>query len=200
MDSFLQYIENHASGAHWYLFIGTLLAGMNIPISIDFLMISGAILAATFIPEHLPHLYLALLFGCLFSAWIAYWIGRTLGPKIQHWPLFSKLLSPQKVENMKNFYEKRGFLSFLIGRFIPFGVRNCLFMTSGMSRLSFKKFILYDAIACTVWTTTCFALYYALGKNIELMYSKVKMINLLILLAFGVTVIGVIWYKKKKNA
>jgi len=199
MEKWLEFVHQHANYAHWVIFGGALLAGMNIPISIDLLMIISAILAATIIPGNLLKLFLAILLGCLFSAWIAYWLGRTLGPALQKLPFFSKILGPKKMEKVKKFYEKRGFFAFIIGRFIPFGVRNALFMSSGMSRVPFVKFVLWDAIACALWSTVCFFLYYTLGKNIDALYTRVKIANLIIFLGFSMTVIGIIWYKRRKT-
>ncbi|NGX37200.1 MAG: Inner membrane protein [Chlamydiae bacterium] len=195
----LEWIQNHAEHAHWILFGAALLAGMNIPISIDLLMILAATLAATLVSTNVLTLFFAMFFGCLFSAWIAYWIGRKLGPKLLKFPLFSKMLNEKRIEKMKVFYEKRGPMAYILGRFIPFGVRNALFMTSGISRIPFAKFALYDTIGCVLWSCSSFFLYYLLGKNIDALYSQVKSVNLLIFIAFSVTGIGLIWYKKKKN-
>jgi len=199
MENWTTFIQNQAPHAHWYIFGGTLLAGMNIPISIDLLMIISATLAATVIPFHIIHLFLAIYLGCIISAWISYWIGRKLGPSLQKLPLFTKIFSDKRMNRMKRFHEKRGHFALILGRFIPFGVRNCLFMSSGMSRLSFAKFALWDAVACTLWSICSFSLYFFLGKNIDALYSHVKLINLCIFIAFSVTVIGIIWYKKRKN-
>lgn len=200
MENWLDFIQRHAPYAHWYIFGAALLAGLNIPISIDLLMIMSATLAAAIIPAHLPHLFLGIYLGCLFSAWIAYWIGRKLAPQLLKWPFMSKMLNPKRMDKVKKFYEKRGGSALILGRFIPFGVRNILFMSSGMSLMPFPKFILWDAVACFLWSVTCFSIYYALGKNMQVLYSQVKWINLCIFLAFGVTVIGIFWYKKKKKA
>ncbi|NGX26371.1 MAG: Inner membrane protein [Chlamydiae bacterium] len=199
MENFIEFIHAHAHTAHLVLFGAALLAGMNIPISIDLLMIIGATLAATLIPEHLYHLYFSLFLGCAISAWISYWIGRSIGSKLLKLPLFSKVFSPKRMAKVKKFYKKRGLLALVLGRFIPFGVRNCLYMSSGMSRMPFFKFALCDGLACALWSALSFSLYYFLGKNIDTLYSRVKWINLLIFIAFSVTVIGIIWYKKKKK-
>lgn len=101
---------------------------------------------------------------------------------------------------MKRFYSQRGPFALIIGRFIPFGVRNALYMSSGMSRHSFLKFALWDGLACFIWALASFSLYYTLGKNIDALYGSVKWVNLIIFVAFSVTVIGIIWYKKRKKA
>jgi len=199
MENFITFLHAHAPSAHWVLFGAALLAGINIPISIDLLMIIGATLAATLVPEHIFHLYFALLLGCGLSAWISYWMGRLIGLKLLQLPFFSKIFSPKRMRKVKAFYIKRGPYALLLGRFIPFGVRNCLYMSSGMSRMPFQKFVLSDGVACILWSSLSFSLYYALGKNIETLYFGVKWVNLAIFLSFSVTVIALIWYKKEKK-
>ena len=199
MHPIIEVIQNNAQYAHWLIFGASLLAGMNIPISIDVLMITTATLAAVVIPASTLKLFLAIFLGCLLSSWITYWIGRKLGTKIIKWPFFSKIFSKKRLSNVKKFHEKRGTMALIIGRFIPFGVRNVLFMSNGMSKMSFSKFILWDGIACAIWSLVCFSLYYVLGKNADVLYTDLKIINFFIFFVFSMTVIGVIWYKKRKK-
>lgn len=199
MENLVEFVTQHAHLAHWFIFGGALLAGMSVPISIDVLMIIGAVLAANVIPEHTAILFSSLLFGTYFSAWIAYWIGRKLGPRLLKWRLFRKLLDEKKLERVRSFYEKYGLLTLIVGRFIPFGVRNALFMSTGMSQLSFRKFILRDALACSIWCATMFSAFYFLGQNYQVLFGYVKTFNLLIFTLFGLATIGVIWYKRRKK-
>ncbi|MBS0615125.1 MAG: DedA family protein [Verrucomicrobia bacterium] len=195
MDGLISWITAHAAHAHWIIFGALLLAGFNIPISADLLIIASALLAATIIPEHTIHLYLAIFLGCYASAAIAYWVGRLVGKKLQRWRFFAKLLSPERLEKVQKFYHRRGFWTLLVGRFIPFGVRNCIFMSTGMSRLSFKKFALWDLLACFLWSLSVFTLIYYLGHNTQYL----KIFNLSLFSAFAVTLILFIWYKRKKK-
>jgi membrane-associated protein len=100
---------------------------------------------------------------------------------------------------MRSFHEKHGLWTLIVGRFIPFGVRNCLFMSAGMSKMSFGKFAYRDFIACSLWCCCCFSLFYLLGKNYQVLSHYIKTFNLFIFVAFGVTVIGAIWYKRRKS-
>ena len=199
MDQIIQFILAHQLYAPWLTFFLILLAGLNIPISIDVLLVLSAFLAATTIPEYTFSLYLSILLGSYFSAWIAYWIGRTFGIKLLNVRWFSKILPPNRLKKVGIFYENHGFLTLIIGRFIPFGVRNCLFMTAGMSKIPFTKFILRDALACSLWASLCFYAFYSLGLNYEKLLSQMKIVNLGLFLAFGVTLIGVFWYKRQKK-
>lgn len=200
MEFLKEMICQHASQAHWYLFIAILLAGFNIPISADVLVLIAALLAATIIPENTWTLFIWLLIGCYLSAMCAYWVGRLAGAKLSQWKWFNKTLPPSRLASMQTYYEQHGLLTLIIGRFIPFGVRNCIFMASGMSRLSFKKFILMDALACSLWYSTSFYLFFTLGQNFETLWHYLKTFNLFIFVGFSVTVIALIWYKRRKKA
>lgn len=199
MEQLTQIITQHAHNAHWYLFIAILLAGFNIPFSADALILIAAILAATIVPEHTWLLYGCILVGCYLSAMCAYWMGRLLGTYLSGKKFFSRLFPAQRLTKIKQFYEKYGLWTLVFGRFIPFGVRNCIFMSSGMSKLPFGRFILMDALACTLWCSTLFYLFFILGQNFDTLWHDLKRFNLLIFGAFSVTVIGFIWYKRRKK-
>jgi membrane-associated protein len=200
MDALLELLLQKAPVAHWYIFFAILLAGMNIPISVDVVILIGAVLSATVIPENTLLLYLVSLIGCYLSAMIAYWIGRVGGAKLTKFAFFSKIISQERLEKVRHFYQMHGLLTLLLGRFIPFGVRNCIFMSTGICKMSFKQFIKRDALACTVWCSSIFFLFYSLGANYQVLLQYLKKANLLLFFAFSVTVIVIIWYKRRKNS
>ena len=199
MESIIDWIVQHALYAHWYIFCAILLAGFSIPINADILVVIAGFLAATIVPEHFWYLYGAIFIGCYLSASIAYWVGRLLGKKICKWRSFNRFLPPQRLEKIQRFYAKYGFWTLLIGRFIPFGVRNGIFMSSGMSYVPFLKFALRDLVACFIWSTTAFYCFWTLGHNYQLLLSHLKLVNGIVFGAFSVTVIGYIWYKRRKK-
>jgi len=200
MDKILSIISEHAHHAHWYVFIALVLAGLNIPICIDLLVLVSAFLAAVIIPENTLFLFLSCLLGCSCSAWLAYWVGRLLGPKLCKMRYISRLINVQRLQKMKSFYDKYGMRTLILGRFIPFGVRNCIFMSSGMSKVHFGKFVLMDALACSIWCSIAFSIFYFLGQNYQIIWEYVKTFNLFLFAAFSVTVIAYLWYKSKKKA
>jgi membrane-associated protein len=199
MEYLTQLITHHAHHAHWYLLTALILAGFNIPFSADVLILMAAILAATVVPENTWLLFGSVLIGCCLSALCAYWFGRLLCATLVKKKFFSKLINPERLEKIKSFYNKYGLWTLIIGRFIPFGVRNCIFMSSGMSKMHFGKFILMDTLACTIWSSTLFYLFFTLGQNYTSLWYHLKRFNLLLFAAFSVTVIGFIWYKTRKK-
>lgn len=79
MNDLSNWFLTHANHAPWLSFGLVILAGCNLPISIDLVFLLSAVVAATILPEKIFHIYFALYAGCCISAMISYWIGRTLG-------------------------------------------------------------------------------------------------------------------------
>jgi len=201
MNSLVEIIHAHAHQAHWIVFSLLMLAGVNIPISEDLMIITSGLIAATILPENVWILFAAVFLGSYLSDWIAYWIGRTLGRKMWKFRWFQKTIHPKRLVQAQIFYEKYGFFTLLIGRFIPFGVRNCLFMTAGIGKMHFGKFLISDGIACLLSNSVLFFLTYELGKNYQILLKFIKTFNIAIFSIFIVTLIAFVWYKvtKKQN-
>ena len=195
----MDWIIQHGSEAHWLIFGGAVLAGFSIPISIDLLVMASGLLAATVVPEHTPHLFLSIFLGCYCSAAIAYWIGRLAGKKLLKFRWFTKMLPTKRLEKIKKFYQKRGLITLIGGRFIPFGVRNCLFMSIGISSFSFAKFLLWDLLAVLIWSSSCFYLFYKIGENYETLAFYLKTFHFSLLICLGVTLIAFFWYKYRRK-
>lgn len=199
MEYLLELIMRHAHNAHWYVFVGIILAGFNIPLSTDLLILLSAFIAATILPEHTWHLLISVVLGCYLSAWCAYWMGRLFGSQLSRFKWFQSIFHLSRMKKIRSFYERYGFLTLLIGRFIPFGVRNCIFMSSGMSRFNFLRFIFMDAFACLIWSGICFYLFYSFSQFYTVIWQHFKTANIFVLMVFGVTVIAGIWYKQWKR-
>lgn len=199
METLIQTIFEHAQYAHWIVFGALMLAGINVPISEDLMIILSAVLAATVVPENVEKLFLGVFLGCYISDWVCYWIGRSFGPKLWNISWFAKTFDRKRIDQIQSYYEKYGFWTLLIGRFIPFGVRNCLFLTAGLGRMPFGRFLLSDGIACICSNTILFTVAYSVGKNYKALLEMVKTFNIFLFAAFVVLIIALIWYKRKKK-
>lgn len=167
MDALFSYICQNAEYAH-YIFFGLLmLAGLNIPISEDFLLLTGGAIVSRCIPDQYLHLYLWIFFGCWISGFEAYWLGRRFGPKLYQIRWFKKIVTPERISKLHTYYEKYGIFTFILGRFIPGGVRNTLFITSGMGKMPFLRFAARDFIACFISTNVLFYLGFFFGERYE---------------------------------
>lgn len=202
METIIASICENAHLAPWIIFGLLLLAGLNIPISEDILLLTGGMLAATCIPEETYRLYFWIYMGCWLSAWEAYWIGRLLGPKLYSIRLFKHIVTPARIDKLHHYYEKFGIFTFIVGRFIPGGVRNALFMTSGLGKMPFLTFIARDGLACLISSAIIFSIGYEFGENYQLIVHYVKRYELFVALAAIAVglIILVILLKKRHRA
>lgn len=205
METLIQTIMEYAPVAHYLIFGLLMLAGLNVPISEDVMLLLGGIIASVYIPENTYLLFLWLYLGCIFSAWEAYWLGRLIGPKIFRIRWFNRFFNEKKMGKLALFYEKYGLLTFFVGRFIPGGVRNGLFMTAGMGYMHFGWFVLRDSIACLFSTATLFYLGFVFGEHHEqilslfMLYQKWAIFALALLGIFLIFTQRVPFFRRKKS-
>jgi len=195
METLFAFIQDHAQYAHWVVFGLLMLAGLNFPISEDLLIIISGVLASTVVPENVWKLFLGVFLGAYLSDWVVYWMARQWGVQLWRIRWFARIFHPQKLKQIEWYYERYGVLTLLVGRFIPFGIRNCLFATAGIGKMRFWKFLVADGIACLASNATLFTLAYFCGKNCSYF---VKYVNIVIFSLFFIALITFIWYKRNK--
>jgi membrane-associated protein len=182
--------------APWLICGVLLLAGLNLPVSEDLMIFMTAILSVKN-PDHMPYLFLGLFAGAYLSDLICYWLGRLLGPRLFQIKFFKNMISPELLEKIKGFYDRYGMGVLIVGRFIPFGVRNGLFITAGLGKSHFGKFAFADFLATIISVSVYFSLYYKFG---EAMIEVIKKGNMIIFCVFIFSVIGFFIYKKRNKA
>ncbi|SCA62793.1 Uncharacterized protein SCG7109_AD_00340 [Chlamydiales bacterium SCGC AG-110-M15] len=203
LSPFIDFLNAHAVDAHWWIFGALILAGFNVPISEDLMLITSGVLASTVVPENTYKLFIAVFLGCYLSDWIAYWLGRILGGKLLEMRWFAKSFKKDRLAQIRYYYQSYGFLTLLFGRFIPFGIRNCLFITAGLSKMHFGKFLISDGIACITSNTVLFCLAYSFGKNSHILIEYVSQANIMIFSLFAMAISGsalYFYFNSKKYA
>jgi len=181
MESIALFIATHVAIAPFLIFFLLILAGFCLPISEDAMIFLSALLAHQN-PNYFWQLFAGVYLGAYLGDLIAYSLGRFLGIKILTAKGIRRLIHKKRIEKVAEHYKKYGILAIFIGRFIPFGVRNALFITAGVIRMRPVKFLITDFLACTLSTGTFFALYYHFGNA---MVAAVKRFNLIIGIALA---------------
>ena len=156
MESLFSTICDNAGWAPEIIFILLLIAGLNIPISEDILLITGGAITSLCIPEHHLKMFLFTFMGCWMSAWVAYGLGRFLGPKLYNIKWFHRWINPKSVSDIHDKIAHYGLPLFFVIRFVPGGVRNTFFMTCGLGKMPFKYFILRDGMAALLASAVIF--------------------------------------------
>lgn len=200
METIYSFILDHAVYAHWVIFGLFMLAGFNLPISEDILIILSGVLASTVIPENGWKLFTAVFLGAYLSDFIPYYLGYRFGGNLWKIPWFSRMIKPHRLDQIKHYYDKYGVLTLIFGRFIPFGVRNCLFLTAGIGKMKVLKFALSDGIACLLSNSLLFAITYSFGKNHKVLIEGMKWMNIALFSAFIIALITAFWYKRNRSS
>lgn len=193
------WILENAPLAHWYVFFLIVLAGLNVPISIDLVAMTAGVIAAKIMPENTLKIFLFLWVGCMLSAYASFLFGRILARYASNSSIFKKVLPENRLAKINKFYGKWGLLALILGRFIPFGMRNTLFISSGVSGSSFRKFIVRDAIASFIWSSTIFTIAIKYSAQKESLAEILLTVTLFVVGLFAVTGIVLFWYKSKSK-
>ena len=170
------------------IFISLFLGGFNLPISEDIIVIAAALLCKQE-KASIPAFYAALYFGAIFSDYLVYFWGWLLGHGRISGRFFSKLISKNNINRISHALDRHGFFTFLFGRFIPFGVRNIIAMTSGFVDFPFYKFALFDAIAAACNISALFWLVYFLGLRGSHFMKIVGVVLLLFFIGFSIYIL-----------
>ena len=84
--------------------------------------------------------------GVVLCDTILYFIGRQWGHRLVTWSWIQKrVLPPERFDKITKNFEEYGIRILLITRFMP-GIRTPVFITAGIVKLPFRKFLLADAI------------------------------------------------------
>lgn len=168
----LLFVQSYISFYPLTVFICLILGGFNIPISEDILIITSALLAKSDHKLLIPSL-LALYIGAILSDYLVYFWGYLISRGFASNKFISKLADEKKMGRIAKKVTKNAFLTNILCRFIPFGVRNAFFIYMGVSKYKFTKFMIYDGISCIISISTLFILTYLLGDKKAAIYMKI---------------------------
>ncbi len=164
LTTFLNWISNYISFFPLIAFIGLILGGFNLPISEDVLVAMSAILCQDEKSSIAVFLF-ALYFGAILSDSLVYFWGRLIGKGSLSIKLFSKIITKEHTDLLLRALERYGIFTYIFCRFVPFGVRNIVSMSSGFVNYKFWKFVLYDTVAAICNISVLFWLVYFFGSN-----------------------------------
>ena len=171
------------------LLIGFFLPGDSI------IFISGMICVSK--PELLDIDLLSLILSMSTAAILGnltgYWFGYKVGP-----PLFERkdslIFKKKYLEVTRDFYDKNGGKTLIIGRFLPI-IRTFAPILAGVFKVDFKKFMLFNIIGAFAWIGLLSSIGYYLGKN-EWVQENIEWIVIALVI---ITIIPIFTSIKKKK-
>ncbi|WP_067703486.1 DedA family protein [Nocardia jejuensis] len=146
----------------------------------DSLLFTGGLLSASATPPPWMSMWLlvpAVVIVAFIGDQSAYWIGRKIGPA-----MFNKedtrFFKKRYVTETHEFFEKHGPKTIILARFVPI-VRTFMPVLAGVSKMDYRKFVMFDIIGAILWAGGITVLGYFLG-NVEFIRKNVEAIFLLI--------------------
>jgi len=142
-----------------------ILTGCGLPMPEEVAIIGGAALAASGTLN--PWLTLgSLLIGALLGDCVMYFIGSHFGRRLLNKNrLWKRLITPEREKNVEALLAKHGVKVLLGARFLV-GLRGPMYITAGILKVPFKRFVLADLFCATLVVTLFFGLTYAYGAQI----------------------------------
>jgi len=184
-----------------FAFVALILGGLNLPFSEDAIIIGGALICQADERLLVPCL-LMILAGVFVSDVISYFLGvfAKRGTTRLRW--VRSVLNHRYAEKLRDGIHRHGFLTFIVCRFIPFGVRNTLFISSGFFGLSLHRFLLVDTTALLISVNTLFWLVFLFGEAVErqLYVAGGALFVLLMVLAAAAVVQVIVFLVKRKRS
>lgn len=137
--------------------VRTLLAGVAIMLETSVLIglvVPGdtvVIVAATAVASPVEGVILgvSVVAGALIGESIGFWLGRFLGPKIQHSWLGRKI-GQENWARSERYLLRRGGPAIFISRFLPV-LHSLVPLTVGMSGYPYRRFLAWTIPACVIW-------------------------------------------------
>lgn len=141
--------------------------------------------------------YAACLLGALLGDSVMYAIGYHFGHGLlaAH-PKLGKFVGAQREEYFERAIQRHGFKVMLLARFMV-GIRGPVYLATGVVRVPFRKFLLWDLVCATLVVTTFFGLSYRYGEQIAKLVRNAEMALTLVTLAvFGVILL---WWMRRRH-
>ena len=183
--------------SYFGIFIVLVLTGCGLPLPEEVPIVVAGVLAA----DGSLNVYLALaacLLGAVAGDCVMYYIGHHFGRSwLREHPFLARHFTPERERQIEEKIRKHGLKVFFLARFM-LGVRAPMYITCGIMRVPFRRFLLADAISASVVVSLFFWLSYYIGEGV-LKWIKQGERAITIIVAIVVIVVVIVMYRKYRR-
>jgi membrane protein DedA with SNARE-associated domain len=157
------------------IFLALYAAGLGVPLPEEVPVLTAGVLAH----EGVVRWWLALpvcLAGILAGDVTLYWIGHHWGERVLAWRLVRRVLSHEREEGLKAAYRRHGVKIVFTARHVM-GLRAAAFLTAGIARVPFARFLIADTAAALVGVPASFALAFFFTDQLQQIMTDVHRVE-----------------------
>jgi len=167
-------------------------AGLGAPIPEEAPIFAAGILAS----QEVIRWWLALIVcfvGVLSGDVALYWIGHHWGEHIMDWRITRFVLTPEREQVVVEAYHRHGMKIVFTARFVA-GFRAAAYLTAGIVRIPFWKFLAVDGIAALIGVPLGFGVAYLFTDQLPQIMRGVHDVQRILILAGMILLAAVIGY------
>ena len=157
------------------VFLVLFLAGLGAPIPEEVPILASGVLAH----EGVVRWWLMLpvcVVGVISGDVVLYWVGRHWGERVLAWRIVRCVLSPEREEALKAAYHRHGVKVIFTARHVM-GLRAAAFLTAGIARIPFLRFLAVDTAGAMVGVPVSFGLAFFFTDQIEQILADVHRVE-----------------------
>lgn len=124
---------------------------------------------------------------------IGYWIGRLGGRRLVLRYGRFVLLTQERLRRVEGFFDRHGAKIVAAARFVD-GARQFNGVVSGMVRMPWPRFLLFNALGAVLWAGGWTAAGYLAGRHINGIYERIQEYETYLLIGLGCLVVGLVAY------
>jgi membrane protein DedA with SNARE-associated domain len=183
------------------LFSLLILGTLGLPFPEDSILLLTGFLAARHQIKPLQA-FLAVYSGLLITDFLLYSVGKKYGRKLVEHKRFEKILTAGRLAKLEEKFERWGALVVFFGRHV-LGLRAQVFLVAGVSKMSWKKFLLADGASAFITIALWGGLGYVGGNHIDTLRRNITNIEFVVVVILAILVGGVLFFrylKKRRNS
>jgi len=176
-------------------------AALGVPIPEEIPIVAAGVLAQ----EELARWWIALpvcILGVLSGDVVLYGAGRHWGEQVLNWRAVRLVLNPEREARLKAAYQRHAIKTVFMVRHVM-GLRAAAFLTAGIARVPFWKFLAADASAATLGVPVSFGLAYFFADELEDVMADVhrveRWLGLLVVIVMAVGLALVSWRRSRQG-
>lgn len=188
---------------YWVILVAVALETMGVPFPGETSLLAGAIYAGTGGRLNIVLVIVAAAVGAIIGDNVGYSVGRYGG-----YPLLRRILrffhlesrSEKTLAYTQRFFERHGDKTVFFGRFFSL-LRAWTAFLAGVNRMSWQRFLPWNAAGGIIWAIVYGLLGYYLGGNVSLLGSTLHVLGIGGAVAVGVVIVviigAVIWQRRR---